>query len=190
MTISNGRRSESRGMSYQLQPKRVGKFTIGPATIRVNGKTLKTKPFQIEVVKGKNSNATTREDLDAEMGSEVFIRAEVNNDEARIGEQVILDYKLYTTRDIESYNLISESEYDGFFAQDVRRFNGRVIKEVVEVSSIALRSEKSSALSSTGRKLTIDPMVMQLYINAESPNQRRSVFFLPKMTPVVSILIL
>ena len=183
--FENGKRTESKGMSYQLQPKRVGKFTIGPATINVNGKILKTRPFQIEVVKGRNSNATTREDLDAEIGSEVFIKAEVNTTEARIGEQIILDYKLYTTRDIESYNLITESEYAGFFAQDVRRFNSRVIKEVFEGKQFSTKILKRVALfPQQAGKLTIDPMVMQLYINAESPNQRRSIFFLPKMTPV------
>lgn len=185
MRIENGRRSESRGLSYQLQPKKIGKFTIGSATIKVNGKTLRTQPFNIEVVKGKNSKATTREDLDAELGNDVFIRAEVNTTEARIGEQIILDYKLYTTRNIESYNLISESQYDGFFAQDVRRFNGRVVKEVVDGKQFSTKILKRVALfPQQAGKLTIDPMDMQLYINSESPNQRRSVFFLPKMTPV------
>jgi len=184
-TINNGKRSQSKGMSYQLQPRKVGQFTIGPATINVNGKTLKTRPFRIEVVKGKNSNATTRKDLDIELGIDVFIKAEVNTSEARIGEQIILDYKLYTTRDIESYNLLSESEYAGFFAKDVRRFNGRVVKEVVDGKQYSTKILKRVALfpQQTG-KLTIDPMTMQLYINSEGSTKRRSVFFLPKMTRV------
>ena len=184
-TLSNGRRKQSKGFSYQLQPKKIGRFTIGTAYIDVNGKKLRTRPIQIEVVKGKNSKAKTRADLEAELGSEIFIKAEVKNDEARIGEQIILDYKLYTTRDIESYNLIDESEYAGFFAQDIRRFNGRVIKEVVDGKQFSTKVLKRVALfPQQAGKLTIDPMVMQLYINSESPNQRRSVFFLPKMTPI------
>ncbi len=183
--LYNGRRNESKGFSYQLQPKKVGKFTIQPASIKVNGKILRTNPLQIEVVKGKNSNATTRKALDEELGNEVFIKAEVNTAEARIGEQVLLDYKLYTTRNIESYNLMSESEYVGFFAQDVRRFNGRVVKEVVDGKQFSTKILKRVALfPQQAGKLSIDPMTMQLYINSESPNQRRSVFFLPKMTPV------
>ena len=183
--IINGRRSESRGYSYQLQPKKIGVFTIGPATIKANGQTLRTNPFKIEVVKGKNSTATTRKDLDAELGNDIFIKAEVNTEEARIGEQIILDYKLYTTRDIESYNLISESEYDGFFAQDIRRFNGQVIKEVFDGKQYSTKVLKRVALfPQQAGKLTVDQMIMQLYINSESPNQRRSVFFLPKMTPI------
>ena len=185
MRIVNGQRSSSRGFSYQLQPKKVGVFTIGPASIKVNGQTMRTNPFKIDVVKGKNSKATTREDLDAELGTEVFIKAEVNTEEARIGEQIILDYKLYTTRDIESYNLISESEYAGFFAQDIRRFSGQVIKEVVDGKQFSTKILKRVALfPQQAGKLTIDPMIMQLYINSESPKQRRSIFFLPKMTPV------
>jgi len=185
-TINNGRHEQSRGLSYQLQPKKVGKFTIGPATIKVNGKTLKTRPFQIEVIKGKNSNATTRKGLDVELGTDVFIKAEVNTSEARIGEQIILDYKLYTTRDIvESYNLLSESEYPGFFAQDVRRFNGRVVKEVVDGKQFSTKVLKRVALfPQQAGKLKVDPMVMLLYINSEGSNKKRSVFFLPKMTSV------
>lgn len=185
MQIINGQRSSSRGYSYQLQPKKVGVFTIGPATIKANGRTLRTNPFKIEVVKGENSTATTRKDLDAELGTDVFIKAEVNTEEARIGEQIILDYKLFTTRNIESYNLISESEYDGFFAQDIRRFNGQVIKEVIEGKQFSTKVLKRVALfPQQAGKLTVDPMIMQLYINSESPNQRRSIFFLPKMTPI------
>jgi len=187
-TMNNGKRSQSKGISYQLQPKKIGKFTIGPATINVNGKTLKTRPFRIEVVKGKNSNATTRKDLDIELGTDVFIKAEVNTSEARIGEQIILDYKLYTTRDIESYNLLSESEYAGFFAQDVRRFNGRVVKEVVDGKQFSTKILKRVALfPQQAGKLTIDPLVMQLYINSKGSNKRRSVFFLPKVTPIRAI---
>ncbi len=183
--MENGRITESRGLSYLLQPRKIGKFTIGPATIKANGQTLRTNPINIEVVKGKNSKASTREDLEAELGNDVFIKAEVNTSEARIGEQILLDYKLYTTQNIESYNLISESDYAGFFAQDVRRFNGRVVKEVVDGKQFSTKVLKRVALfPQQGGKLTIDPMVMQLYINSESPNQRRSAFFLPKMTPI------
>src|SRR5690606_24481878 len=75
MQIFIGQRSESRGYSYVLQPRKVGKFPSGAARITANGRTLYTKPCSIEVVKGSNSDATTREDLEDEMSEGVFIRA-------------------------------------------------------------------------------------------------------------------
>ena len=43
----NGQTSSSVTYSYDLQPRTAGKFTIGAASIDVNGKTLQTQPITI-----------------------------------------------------------------------------------------------------------------------------------------------
>ena len=93
-TIVNGQVSRQISFSYSLKPRREGTFTIGQASIEVAGKALTTSPVSIRVIRGR-SGAVDRED-------QFFIRAEPSVTEAYIGRQISLDYKLYTTINIES----------------------------------------------------------------------------------------
>lgn len=185
MRIENGVRSQSYGLSYQLQPRKIGKFTIGAASIKANGKAYRSSPFQIEVVKGRESTASTREELNAELKEQLFLKAEPSTTQARIGEQIVVDYKIYTTRDIETYNLLDESNYSGFFAQDLRRYNGREVREVIDGVQYSTKVLKRIALyPQQAGMLTIDPMILQLYVVTDKSGRRRSLFSMPKMTPV------
>lgn len=178
--ISNGRVTRQMGYTYMLQPKKVGKFTIGSASIKVNGKTLKTNSLSIEVVKGKtNTNVGA-----GNSGAEVFIRAEPNTTEARIGQQVLLDYKLYTTLNIENYSTLEESDYPGFFATTVKRYQSQVLREVIDGVQYTTKILKRVALfpQQTG-VLKVEPIKMQLGVVTGTNN--RSFFFRKNIRPLV-----
>ena len=53
-TIINGRVSKEMSYKYVLQPRTIGRFQIGKAAIKVNGKVLQTEPIFIEVVEGRS----------------------------------------------------------------------------------------------------------------------------------------
>ena len=181
----NGRWSKELTYSYTLQPKKIGRFEIGVGTIKVNDKIMRTNKVAIEVVKGK-SGATSQEDLQTRIAEEVFIRAVPSTAEAYIGQQILLDYKIYTTLDIETYNLISESEYAGFFAQDIRRTNGGVVREVINGVEFSTKILKRVALfPQQAGALTINPMQMRLaIISDEDRKQRRGFFQSRSLTPI------
>jgi len=63
----NGKWSRTLTYSYNLQPKKIGKFTVGSASINVDGKKYTTKPIRVEVVKGKNNTATTQQELEEQI---------------------------------------------------------------------------------------------------------------------------
>lgn len=169
-TMINGAMSQSMSFIYTLQPRKMGKFTLGPATIEVKGKRLKSNPITIEVVEGKKAE------------QEVFIVAELSTDQAWVGQQVILDYKLYTSVDIESFNILEEADYQGFFAQDVRRFDGRVIKEVINGVQYVTKVLKRVALfPQQAGQLTISPLNIQLGILKDGGARRRSFFSTPEL---------
>ncbi len=181
VSISNGHRSQSYGLSYTLQPKKIGKFIIGAATVQVDGKTLRTNPFQIEVLKGKDSNASTKKELDQELSEGVFVKAIFNKEESKVGEQIIIDYKLFTSRNIDSYNVGFESDYPGFFVHEIRRFNGRPIQEVYDGVQYTTKVIKKVALFPQQSGLfNIDPLSMNISIAVG--NQQRSIFSVPKVT--------
>ena len=158
-TIINGRVSKEMSYKYVLQPREVGRFQIGRAAISVNGNVMRTDPIIIEVVEGRTSTAGSED-------AEVFIRAEPSTQEAWIGQQVILDYKLYTTINIERYNVVEESDYSGFFAKDVKRYNSRQVKEVINGVEYVTKVLRRIALfpQQTGT-LTIEPMTLQLGVS-------------------------
>lgn len=172
-TIINGQMTKEMSYKYVLQPRQVGRFQIGSASIKVNGKVLQTSPITIEVVEGRTSVEGTEH-------AEVFIRAEPSVTEAWIGQQVILDYKLYTTINIERYNVVDESTYPGFFARDIKRYNSRQIKEVINGVEYVTKVLRRVALfpQQTGT-LTIEPMTLQLGIS--DGNGPASSFFLRRI---------
>ncbi len=176
-TMFNGEVSRTEGYSYTLKPRRKGTFTIGPASIASGSQKLKTQPVTIEVVEGKPGMQASAQ--------QVFIRAEPQAEEAYIGQQILLDYKLYTTLDVENYNILEESGYPGFFAQDVRRFDGRVMREVINGVQYTTKVLKRIALfpQQTGQ-LKVDAMSVQLGVVEDGANRRRSFFFSPEVKPI------
>lgn len=169
-SIINGQMSKEEGYTFTLQPKRIGTFSIGKAQIQVGNKTIQSKPISISVVEGKSGSGDNAEEL--------YIEALPSITEAWVGQQIMLDYKLFTTVQIETQNVISESDYQGFYAQDIRRYDGRVVREVIDGTQYATKVLKRLALfpQQTG-KLTVDPLNVQLGAVVEGNNQRRSFFF-------------
>jgi hypothetical protein len=126
MQIINGAVSSSVTYSYVLQPKEVGKFSIGAATIESGGKTHSSSPITIEVVKGstgqKQQKAQQGVAADAgvqeQLASNLFLRATVDKGRVRQGEQVNLVYKLYTRVSVQNYNLTKAPTMTGFWSED------------------------------------------------------------------------
>ena len=54
ITVINGVKTEEKTISFTLQAKTLGVFTLAPARVIVNGKTYSTASLQIEVVKSSN----------------------------------------------------------------------------------------------------------------------------------------
>lgn len=176
--IVNGKVSKELTYGYTLRPKRTGTFSIGSATIEVNGKPFSTKPLTIEVIAGNQQQKSGSQ--------EVLILAETSKNRSYIGQQIVLDYKLYTTVDIDNYNILEESEYRGFYAEDLGRFDGRVFREIKGGVQYATKILKKVALfPQQAGKLTIDPINVQLGVVMEDPQQRNSFFFNKQLQRVV-----
>lgn len=172
-SIINGQVSKEESYIYTLQPRRLGKLAVGSASIRVKGQTMRSKPLTIEVVESRSGS-----------GQEVFILAEPSTKQAWAGQQIILDYKLYTTVNVESFNILEEAEYQGFYAQDIRRYNGRIIREVVNGVQYVTKILKRVALfPQQAGSLNITPMNVQIGI-VKDDSRRRGFFYTPEVKRV------
>jgi len=178
----NGKWTKSISYSYNLQPKKIGKFTVGSASIEVNGKKISTKPITIQVVKGKANTATTQKELEEQIETQIYIKAIPSSLEARVGEQIILDYKIYTTRQVENYNPVNELDYAGFFAEDLRSYNSQVIKEVIDGVQYSTKIIKKVALfPQQAGILEIPPLQMRVAVASPNQRKRRNIFSVPDL---------
>ncbi|HSD63802.1 MAG TPA: BatD family protein [Ignavibacteriaceae bacterium] len=130
MQIINGAVSASLAYSFYLQPKNIGRFTIGSASIKYKGNTYKTSPLTIQVQKGSpvpnnSTNNSNNSGVDNdEIAKNVFVRASVDKQKAYMGEQVTVTYKLYTRLSIASQMSISKlPQYPGFWAEEIETPN-------------------------------------------------------------------
>jgi len=179
-TIINGNASQKISYSYSLQPNKIGKFTIAPATIVANGKRMKSNAVKVEVIKASaaNKNATAEQQL--------FVKAEIDTSLVYLGQQLVVDYKLYTTINIENHDIAFEPEYQGFFARDIRRFDSRQVREVIDGVEYTTKVLKRIALfpQQTGLQ-TIAPMTVRLGVI--TGNKRRNSFFFSNQIKPVNV---
>jgi hypothetical protein len=117
MTIINGKYNVSVTYKYTLGPKKIGKFTIPPATIKYNGKTYSTESIEIEVIPATNihnassissnqANVRQRQHSSQNPPGKAFVKASVNK--KTVYENEKLTYKFSFYRNID---LISNPEY-------------------------------------------------------------------------------
>jgi len=177
MQIINGQVSREMSYSYTIQAPKEGTFTIGPASIVANGKTLRSDPLTIKVLKGNNSAGDSADERQA------YVAIEPNKTIAYPGEQILLDFKLYTTVSLDGYDITQEPDYRGFFVQELRRFNSRTQREVINGKQVTTKVLRRLALfpQQTG-ELTIPSATFQLAVVQD--NNRSGFFFRRNVKPV------
>ncbi|WP_161596867.1 BatD family protein [Chitinophaga vietnamensis] len=143
-SIFNGRRSEYIAVSYVLQPKHVGSFTIPGAQARVNGNVVKSNPVLIEVRKGSSQAQQQQvapspafpqhrgsqgsddlegvlkkgEDINEKLRKNIFVKVEVDKTNLYEGDQLTATYKLFTRLPTNS-NVTKVPAFKGFSAKDI-----------------------------------------------------------------------
>lgn len=169
----NGNISQSVAYSYILQPKELGKFTIGAAYVKVNGQTLTSKPITIEVIdkpattdnaKDQKSSSSPTTDLETYLKDNVFIKTEVSDDEVYKGENIAVTLKLYVNNNGSIYgprgfqNIITP-KYDGFYAEEIDLPDQQIKTEVINGVSYHVNIIKKTILTpQRSGSLEVDPL--------------------------------
>ena len=204
--IVNGKRTSSHQetVTYLLQPRRTGTFTLAGATAKVDKTEVSSSSLQIEVVAGQQSGAQQGSQQDAQQGGgqtgtatqpdsrrddpattgtvsgeDIFLRLSLSKGSVVKGEPITATLKLYTRTDISGIEDIKFPTFNGFWS-----------KETVSVNNLEFNRENvngniyNSALlrqwvliPQQGGKLTIDPaeMVCQVRVRT-SGGGGRSIF--------------
>lgn len=177
MQIINGVVSSAVTYSYVLQPKEMGKFTIGSASIEAEGKTYKTAPVSLEVVKGtprQRQQTNVPPDVSGQIGDNLFLRAVVDRSRVMQGEQINLIYKLYTRVSIANYGIEKNPPMTGFWSEDVELpKNIQLTTEVVNGKQYRVGAIRRMALFPTqSGTLEISPLELTttVHIQPRSPD--------------------
>jgi hypothetical protein len=147
-TFINGRSSTHQSWAYELEARRVGTFTIGTATVVVDGRTLTSKPFTIKVVAAASSKGGANPPPGA--GDEVFAVGEMSSPEAYPGQQVTWRAKLYTRVNVEGADIIAWPDFEGFYSKEKRRFDARISYETLRGKKYAVKILHEEAIFPQG----------------------------------------
>jgi len=175
----NGKMSHSTSYSYTytLQPSKVGKFTIGPASCTVKGKKTTSNSVKMEVVKGKSSPSGTQQSNTSSPTTreeDLILKVSVDKTNVYQGEQVTATYKIYTRVNISNGSISKMPGSTGFWANQIEmpqqlHFTQENKYHVATVWKVALFPQRSG-------ELTVDPMEMDFVIRIKIQKRRRSIF--------------
>jgi len=177
MQIVNGNVSSSVSYGYVLQPREPGRFTIGPASIEVGGRTITTQPIEITVVKGNpaaKQNAAQQADGDVKIGDNLFLKAVVDRTKIVQGEQLTVVYKIYTRVNIINYAINKLPSMTGFWGEDLQTPQQvQLTNETINGKQYRVGVLKKTALFATqSGTLEINPLELTMQIQVQ--NKRRS----------------
>ncbi len=149
---------------YTLSPKKLGKFTIGPCKIDYQGKTYETQAIEIEVVKGTTQatppSTSKPPSPSGSLEGRIFLLAIPSRRDVYMGEQINVEFYLYTQYDIDDLDFSKLPSFNGFWSEpiyDAERI--RYQKKVYEGKTYYASLLKTVSLFPiTTGNLTIEPM--------------------------------
>ncbi|MCW0482242.1 BatD family protein [Gaoshiqia sediminis] len=185
--IINGKTTQSVSFSYIfiLRAKQEGKFTIRPASIKVDGKIYESNELEIQVVKGQagqQSAASQQQQQEpAAVATELskddlFVRVELDKRDVFRGEQVIATVKIYVSPNVPITNFedVKLPSYAGFWTQEIEIpsqisftrevFNNKIYQVGVLKKTILFPQQ-------TG-KIKIDPFEITCSVRQQIKRQR------------------
>jgi oxygen tolerance protein BatD len=137
MSIINGKVSASMSWTYVLQSRQRGTFTIPPASIKYDGKVLKSNSLKISVVKGSQQQGGSSQqqkqesDPSVNLGDDLMLLAIPDKKEVFQGEPVRVSYKLYSRVDFQLENVIKIPRSVGFWSEELEA--PRQLQQKIEV---------------------------------------------------------
>jgi uncharacterized membrane protein len=180
--IINGKRTSKseQSFSYVLSAVKEGMYTIVPAYIRVDGKSIASNSIKIEVVKAQSSSSNNKgSKKDVRKSKHIskdnlFVKIELDKKSIYMGEYAVASLKLYSRLGFNQDNEASISNFgrskfpsfQGFLSQNIdipervdfnrENVNGEIFKVGI-LRQLVLFPQHSG-------KITIDPFELEIYV--------------------------
>ncbi|NOX88711.1 MAG: protein BatD [Calditrichaeota bacterium] len=179
----NGRMNSSKVFSYYLQPRKKGKLVIAPATVQYKGKTYSSNSITVTVTevsqqatgpkRTKPPKRRTDKDL---IGQSIYLKTSVSKRKAYVGEQIIVEYKLYFRVNVRGYNFQKLPSNPGFWTEEFEIPSQPTIEnEIVNGLNYNVATIRKIAVFPTqSGELTLEPI--SVLVEAQVRRRSRSIF--------------
>ena len=189
----NGKRTSSfeQTYTYMLMAQKTGTFTIGPATVKVDGESVQSNGVRIEVLpedqtSGQQSatsgqpRQSNQSSSSSQASSEnIFVRTIASKTKVHEQEALMITYKLYFAN-VDVTQLTNNTklpEFTGFLKQDLE--NGEIQTELEHYNG---RNYQTAVLYRTilypqhSGDITIDPAKFEAVLRVQTQQRARSIF--------------
>lgn len=176
MSWVNGKVNQSFTYTYTLAPTEEGEFTIPPATVKSDGKVVKSNAVTIKVVpagtaatpnnnRPNNNNNSADDGLDDQIRQNLFVRVIPSKRSVYEGEQITLTYKLYYALTLDDLSILKTPTFDGFLSHEIELGDGQRKVESYNGQNYNTQPIRQVALF-PGRsgEFRIDPMELQALV--------------------------
>lgn len=186
--IINGVASQNYSFSYSyvLRALKAGNYQIGRAGITIEGKKYESETISIKVIKGNTQNqqgnggqSNSRPQQQANSkeinGNDLYVRASSDKSQVYLGEEILLNYKLYTAVSVSQYSIYKTPSIKGFWTEELKDLQEQQPKNenidgkryiVAELRKVAIFPQETG-------KLSIDPLELEVVAQVPVQNQRQ-----------------
>jgi len=167
-SIVNGVSTSSVIYKYILIPTKIGKFTIGPAKVRIGGDSYQTEPLQIEVKRSSSGSSGTeqqsRKTSNSTNNNEYIITAEVDQDTVFEGEHLVYTFKALRNVGARFFSqpAFIPSPFIGFWKEE---FGFQQYNRNYKGSTYHVNELKTHLFPISPGKITIEPMQLAITLD-------------------------
>jgi len=192
----NGKRTSSfeQTYTYMIMAQRAGTFTIGPATVKVDGENVQSNGVRIQVlpedeqpqqsgqqstVSNQNSQNSQNSQSSSASSENLFVRTIASKTKVHEQEALMITYKLYFAN-VDVAQLTNNTklpEFTGFLKQDLEQgeiqtqlehYNGRNYQTAVLYRTILYPQHSGD--------IAIDPARFEAVLRVQTQQRARSIF--------------
>lgn len=188
----NGRRTSSFEQTYtfMIMAQKAGTFTIGPATVKVDGENIQSNGVRIQVLPEEDQSNSTSQPNQSRSSSQpssstqtssenLFVRTIATKTRVHEQEALMVSYKLYFAN-VDVAQLTNNTklpEFTGFLKQDLEQgeiqtelehYNGRNYQTAVLYRTILYPQHAGD--------IAIDPAKFEAVLRVQTRTQPRSIF--------------
>ena len=173
-TWVNRKQTFSKSYNYILQPTSRGEFTIGSASIEIDGKVYKTSPIKITVTDPVKIDDYGQPIQD--VGEGIHLVAEVSKTNPYVNEAVNVVYKLYVSPNVSvrNWSEVESPKYNDFWSQSERVESKNLVVQQGQYKGEDYRYvilQRTVLYPQKNGRLEIEPLMLD--ISMEVPTGRR-----------------
>jgi hypothetical protein len=163
--------SKTTSFSYYVSALSEGELTIPAATIKIEGKKIQSQPIKITVIK-----ADPNKKNGFQISDNVKLKVEVNRRNVYQGEQVLVNYKLFSKINLSDISVSQFPNLNGFWNEEIETSSRSNVQNIDGVNYRVWEISKSILTPQKSGDLKIDPMKMNITVQLKSQNRSGDIF--------------